>query len=139
MVVTEDQVTFSFKSSKRSNNGTDANAGQIPQLLYRLMCPESGSNQALGLSEDGHEPVYTLSKEFATSITHQCFNQLLALLKWIWKELQQGLSSSIERKGVVKERSPGFRNFADGKSLLKSLLNSFQDHAWSVIACRNRP
>lgn len=28
-------VVFQFKSSKKSNNGTDVNAGQIPQLLYR--------------------------------------------------------------------------------------------------------
>ncbi|XP_028966426.1 E3 ubiquitin-protein ligase MYCBP2 [Galendromus occidentalis] len=90
VVVTEDQVTFSFKSSKRSNNGTDANAGQIPQLLYRLMSPESGSNRALGLSEDGNEPAYTLSKDFATGINSACFHWLLTHLKWIWKELQQG-------------------------------------------------
>ena len=29
------RVMFKFKSSKKSNNGTDVNAGQIPQLLYR--------------------------------------------------------------------------------------------------------
>ena len=29
------RVVFKFKSSKKSNNGTDVNAGQIPQLLYR--------------------------------------------------------------------------------------------------------
>ena len=36
-VTTEDQVQFSFKSSKKSNNGTDVNAGQIPQILYRIV------------------------------------------------------------------------------------------------------
>jgi len=36
VVNTEDQVIFYFKSSKKSNNGTDVNAGQIPQLLYKL-------------------------------------------------------------------------------------------------------
>lgn len=29
VVNTEDQVTFYFKSSKKSNNGTDVNAGQV--------------------------------------------------------------------------------------------------------------
>ena len=29
------RVVFKFKGSKKSNNGTDVNAGQIPQLLYR--------------------------------------------------------------------------------------------------------
>jgi E3 ubiquitin-protein ligase MYCBP2 len=36
MVVSEEQIQFHFKSSKKSNNGTDVNAGQIPQLLYRV-------------------------------------------------------------------------------------------------------
>uniref|UniRef100_UPI0001986806 E3 ubiquitin-protein ligase MYCBP2 n=1 Tax=Mus musculus TaxID=10090 RepID=UPI0001986806 len=35
-ITTDDGVIFQFKSSKKSNNGTDVNAGQIPQLLYRL-------------------------------------------------------------------------------------------------------
>jgi hypothetical protein len=28
-VTTEDQIQFYFKSSKKSNNGTDVNAGQV--------------------------------------------------------------------------------------------------------------
>ena len=36
-VTTEDQIQFYFKSSKKSNNGTDVNAGQLPQLLYKLV------------------------------------------------------------------------------------------------------
>ena len=31
------RVVFKFKGSKKSNNGTDVNAGQIPQLLYRYV------------------------------------------------------------------------------------------------------
>ncbi|CDQ78643.1 unnamed protein product [Oncorhynchus mykiss] len=34
-ITTDDSVVFQFKSSKKSNNGTDVNAGQIPHLLYR--------------------------------------------------------------------------------------------------------
>lgn len=34
-VTTEDQVVFTFKSSKKANNGTDVNSGQIPSILYR--------------------------------------------------------------------------------------------------------
>ena len=39
-VTTEEQIMFTFKSSKKSNNGTDVNAGQIPQLLFRVVAPE---------------------------------------------------------------------------------------------------
>jgi E3 ubiquitin-protein ligase MYCBP2 len=42
-VLTEDQVQFAFKSSKKSNNGTDVNAGQIPQILYRVVAQEVAS------------------------------------------------------------------------------------------------
>lgn len=35
MVTTEDQIVFSFKTSKKANNGTDVNSGQIPSILYR--------------------------------------------------------------------------------------------------------
>ena len=38
-VSTEEQIMFCSKSSKKSNNGTDVNAGQNPQLLYRIVAP----------------------------------------------------------------------------------------------------
>ena len=66
MVVGEDQVVFCFKSSKRSNNGTDVNAGQLPQLLYRLVTPEtavSASPPALT------ETVHPLSARVALTVT----------------------------------------------------------------------
>lgn len=34
-VTTEDQIVFNFKTSKKANNGTDVNSGQIPSILYR--------------------------------------------------------------------------------------------------------
>lgn len=34
-VTTEDQVSFSFKSSRKSNNSTDIHSGQIPSILYK--------------------------------------------------------------------------------------------------------
>lgn len=36
-VTTEDQIVFNFKTSKKANNGTDVNSGQIPAILYRLI------------------------------------------------------------------------------------------------------
>lgn len=34
-VTTEDQIVFTFLTSKKANNGTDMNSGQIPSILYR--------------------------------------------------------------------------------------------------------
>ena len=53
------RVTFQFKSSKRSNNGTDVGSGQIPELLYRL--PELES-------EEGEE-LQLLGREFSSTVS----------------------------------------------------------------------
>jgi PHR domain. len=57
---------FYFKSSKKSNNGTDVNAGQIPQMLYRVVTPE---NQTPNRQTDQSEPVYILSRDFSRAVS----------------------------------------------------------------------
>lgn len=47
MSVFDCSVMFQFKSSKKSNNGTDVNAGQIPQLLYRWVHPLFWSSSSI--------------------------------------------------------------------------------------------
>lgn len=88
MVTTEDQVLFYFKSSKKSNNGTDVNAGQIPQLLYKIITPESQTTQR---QADVTEPVHILSKDFSRTVTKECFQSLLALLQWSWNTFKLGV------------------------------------------------
>lgn len=87
MVTTEDQISFHFKTSKKSNNGTDVNAGQVPQLLYRVVTTES--KPCPRQSEQG-EPVYVLSREFSSTVTRECFQALIALLQWSWNSLKTG-------------------------------------------------
>uniref|UniRef100_A0A1B6EGK8 PHR domain-containing protein n=1 Tax=Clastoptera arizonana TaxID=38151 RepID=A0A1B6EGK8_9HEMI len=93
MVTTEDQVVFYFKSSKKSNNGTDVNAGQIPQLLYRVITTE---NQTCKRQIDLAEPVFILSKDFSRTVSVDCFKSLLALLQWSWNTFK---SSFLETHG----------------------------------------
>ncbi|KAL3209805.1 hypothetical protein MRX96_037617 [Rhipicephalus microplus] len=88
VVTTEDQVVFYFKSSKKSNNGTDVNAGQIPQLLYRVITPDV---QASGQPADQSESVTILSQKFSKTVTLECFQSLLKLLNWGWKAFRAGL------------------------------------------------
>lgn len=88
MVTTEDQVIFYFKSSKKSNNGTDNNAGQIPQILYRVVTPE---NHTPNRQIDQAEPVYILSRDFSRAVSKECFESLLALLSWSWNTLKVNL------------------------------------------------
>lgn len=88
MVTTEDQVLFYFKSSKKSNNGTDVNAGQIPQLLYKIITPES---QSAPRQTDVTEPVHILSRDFSRTVTKECFQSLLSLLQWSWNTFKLGI------------------------------------------------
>lgn len=61
------RVTFNFKSSKKSNNGTDVNAGQIPQVLYRLMTSDSCSTGTK--TKQPNEPAYLLTNDFVSNFT----------------------------------------------------------------------
>ena len=61
---------FYFKSSKKSNNGTDVNAGQIPQMLYRVVTPES---QTPNRQADHAEPVYILCRDFSRAVNRVSF------------------------------------------------------------------
>ncbi|XP_076287336.1 MYC binding protein highwire isoform X6 [Lasioglossum baleicum] len=92
MVTAEDQVMFYFKSSKRSNNGTDVNAGQIPQLLYRVVTPE---NQTPNRQRYQIEPVYVLKRDFSRTVTKECFQSLISLLQWSWNTLKASLNDTM--------------------------------------------
>ncbi|XP_035682944.1 E3 ubiquitin-protein ligase MYCBP2-like isoform X1 [Branchiostoma floridae] len=97
MVTTDDQVVFQFKSSRKSNNGTDVNAGQIPQLLYRL--PTLDSNCSNGVKCQ-MEPVHILSRDFSRSVSPSCFESLLDLLRWSWATFKLGVEELQGLKGV---------------------------------------
>ncbi len=97
VVNTEDQVIFYFKSSKKSNNGTDVNAGQIPQLLYKTTSAgtDSSNHGVSGRSDYSslyEEPVCIISREFSLTVTADCFQSLLKLLRWSWQSFKTILS-----------------------------------------------
>ncbi|XP_064413761.1 E3 ubiquitin-protein ligase MYCBP2 isoform X3 [Latimeria chalumnae] len=95
-ITTDDGVIFQFKSSKKSNNGTDVNAGQIPQLLYRL--PSSDGNGSKGKQQTS-EPVHILKKSFARTVSVECFESLLSILHWSWTTLVLGVEELRGLKG----------------------------------------
>lgn len=59
------RVTFLFKPSKKSNNGTDVNAGQIPQILYRVIAPDAPPSRP----HANLEAVHSISKNFCKVVT----------------------------------------------------------------------
>ncbi|XP_062862093.1 E3 ubiquitin-protein ligase MYCBP2 isoform X11 [Trichomycterus rosablanca] len=95
-ITTDDGVVFQFKSSKKSNNGTDVNAGQIPQLLYRL--PSNDGNASKGKQQTS-EPVHILKRTFARTVSVECFESLLSILHWSWTTLVLGVEELRGLKG----------------------------------------
>ncbi|XP_065449174.1 E3 ubiquitin-protein ligase MYCBP2 isoform X26 [Chrysemys picta bellii] len=95
-ITTDDGVVFQFKSSKKSNNGTDVNAGQIPQLLYRL--PTSDGSASKGKQQTS-EPVHILKRSFARTVSVECFESLLSILHWSWTTLVLGVEELRGLKG----------------------------------------
>lgn len=89
-VTTEDQVVFTFKSSKKANNGTDVNSGQIPAILYRLISQETKPSP----SPVDIDPVKRVTKEFANSVSKECFESLVLMLNWSWEAF----------KGYIREQ-----------------------------------
>lgn len=60
------RVTFVFKPSKKSNNGTDVNAGQLPQILYRLVAHDAPPSKQSASSTDN---AHCISQRFSRMIT----------------------------------------------------------------------
>ena len=60
------RVVFKFKNSRKSNNGTDVNAGQIPQLLYRLPNQDGAT---VNRRTEQTEPAHVLSRDFSLTVT----------------------------------------------------------------------
>ncbi|XP_045784545.1 E3 ubiquitin-protein ligase MYCBP2 [Maniola jurtina] len=84
--VINDDIGFHFKTSKKSNNGTDVNGGQIPCLLYNTMGPD----HPMPIKHlDPAEPVIVLSKNLSRKVTVSCFRSLIVLLRWSWKTFKE--------------------------------------------------
>ncbi|ALC49441.1 hiw [Drosophila busckii] len=94
-VTTEDQVVFSFKTSKKANNGTDATSGQIPAILYRLVSQDNKPSQVVGPLDA--DPVQRISRAFANSVTRECFESLVVLLSWSWDCFKTQLREQRDR------------------------------------------
>lgn len=93
IVVGDDQVVFTFKSSKKSNNGTDINSGQIPSILYRVVSHDRKISDGLGKNEI----VCRISKQFINTISSESFENLVKLLSWSWSQFKMKINEMVEK------------------------------------------
>lgn len=98
-VTTEDQIVFSFATSKKANNGTDVNSGQIPSILYRVVTPEY---KAPVIRRD-IDPVCAVSRQFANGVSRECFESLVRLLSWSWRTFKETLTE-LQSVAVGRDR-----------------------------------
>ena len=76
------------------------NAGQLPQLLYKLVSNEASAQHR---RYDPQEPVSVLSNKFAKRVTPDCFHALLALIKWSWNAFKAGLCELMESDEISSQ------------------------------------
>lgn len=93
IVVGDDQVVFTFKSSKKSNNGTDINSGQIPSILYRVVAHDRKISDGVSKSET----VCKISKQFINTISSESFENLVKLLSWSWSQFKVKINEMVEK------------------------------------------
>lgn len=92
IVVGDDQVVFTFKSSKKSNNGTDINSGQVPSILYRVVAHDRKISDCSNKSET----VCKISKQFINTISSESFENLVKLLSWSWGQFKVKINEMVE-------------------------------------------
>lgn len=86
-ITTEDQIVFNFRNSKKANNGTDQNSGQIPSILYRKI-----QESKLPIVNSESDPVHKVTQHFANTVTKDSFQSLITLLKWSWGTFKLALN-----------------------------------------------
>lgn len=93
IIVGDDQVVFTFKSSKKSNNGTDINSGQIPSILYRIVLHDRKISDGF----DKRETVCKISKDFINTISSENFENLEKLLSWSWNQFKMKINETVDK------------------------------------------
>ena len=93
IVVGDDQVVFTFKSSKKSNNGTDINSGQVPSILYRVVAHD----RKISDGSNCNEKVCKISKQFINTISSESFENLVKLLSWSWNQFKVKINEMVEK------------------------------------------
>nr|XP_026691648.1 E3 ubiquitin-protein ligase MYCBP2 [Ciona intestinalis] len=96
-VTTSDNIKFTFRRSKRSNNGTDVSAGQIPELLYCLPPPVTSNETEVVTKSTFGTPVQVVTRDFYMSFTESVFDSLPYLIEWTRTSLFEDISKKASR------------------------------------------
>lgn len=101
----EEGVTFSFKYSDLSHNGTDVASGQLPCFYFSF---PSVAKLSLIDNKDGdlEPPVKILKSSFYLTVTPRCFEFLLNLIEWLCASIRSSMMElSPEEGGSYYEKA----------------------------------
>lgn len=101
-----DGVTFQFRKSAVSNNGTDVDVGQIPELYYQIVGgsesrDESDSNKQLSISRDMSN---LFSPAALKNVTAEGIGNLLILLEWALQRVQIDEDTNNQVEGSAENQ-----------------------------------
>ncbi|CAL2043031.1 unnamed protein product [Caenorhabditis brenneri] len=103
-----DGVVFQFRNSIVSNNGTDVNVGQIPELYYQLVDgsdsrDDHDQNKQLSISRDMSNLFHPLALK---NVSAEGIGNLLQLLNWAFDKVQvEHLEENNEEESAEKQWS----------------------------------
>ncbi|CAB3398193.1 unnamed protein product [Caenorhabditis bovis] len=92
-----DGVIFSFRNSIVSNNGTDVNVGQIPELYYQLNNSTDGRENEELLRKNSLTSSRLFSSNLIENVTPKGIASILEVLEWSIQKVQNDEEESIER------------------------------------------
>ena len=99
--VIEDGVTFTFKYSDQSHNGTDTNSGQLPSLYFKFPKVTKLTSAEMSNEFDREPPVQILDSKFYSDVTPHCFESLLRLLEWLCTSVRSSLMEVSQRRDTI--------------------------------------
>ncbi|KAL5268418.1 hypothetical protein ACHWQZ_G002322 [Mnemiopsis leidyi] len=110
--VVSDGVKFTFRSSKRSNNGTDSGSGQIPQFLFRrkVVDPKDASSNTADVMPLGN---------WETGLDH-----LLGIIKLSFTALNSYIMSKRSDAGKINKSALSLNLASSDVSLSNSSIAS---------------
>lgn len=98
-----EDVTFTFRNSMISNNGTDVNVGQIPELYYQLENFNEDLDSGERISNDELDVALLFSQTSLEAITPELFQSMLSILEWTLQRVWDGAGARDERLWTVEQ------------------------------------
>ncbi|CAD5224052.1 unnamed protein product [Bursaphelenchus okinawaensis] len=105
IVRTDSEVEFTFRNSSYSNNGTDVEGGQIPEIYYKVYrtsdCQQSYRQPSASYPSPNVEPDVSIFESVALS-AHTVFSVTPDTMRYLFRILKWGIAGSFQSRDYEK-------------------------------------